>query len=108
MAAQLRFDARLYVTKNKDILDAIAKESPTVAAGKTRLIALRDGVVLRYPGGPTSLAIANWVRQHRFPAVVELTHEVAFNLKKEFPELLIGALIIRKADDNTVILDGFV
>jgi hypothetical protein len=59
----------------------------------------KDGAVLRYPGGPTSIAIVNWVKQNRFPAVVELTHEVAFDLKKEFPELFIAALIIRKVGE---------
>jgi hypothetical protein len=59
----------------------------------------KDGAVLRYPGGPTSIAIVSWVRQNRFPAVVELTHEVAFDLKKEFPELFIAALIIRKVSE---------
>lgn len=39
--------------------------------------------------------------------MVELTHSVAFDIKKEFPDLWIASLIVFGADNNTALLESY-
>jgi hypothetical protein len=64
-AGQSRFVARMFTTTNMAILESIRVGSASVANKPTKLVVLKDGEALRYPGTAASLAISTWIQKNR-------------------------------------------
>lgn len=97
VAAELRFDTKLYTTDSLEVASAIG----SLPGSRGGLTVVREEGASVYTGEVDKDSIIKWAKANRFARLAEMTHELAFTMRRERPmtRMVIGVLN-RQSDDG--------